>query len=279
MSLPMTPSERRRRRRRRLLVWATLPVWLTVLVLGMHLGISSIVAAVATGQYSRGEIGAANVGFTFLKSTNVVERWKAPYDLGTSLTRGQEPLFALLYLQDALELAPQDDPEIQCLILINTAVALEMMGDEELIEAQLRKEWATEAQSYVDAGEPYPPFSPWGDVTPEEIREEAKSYAAWAERDFEAATEARESCEAGGGQSSEQQEENSQAQDRLEDKQEQAEAEGEDQEQPQGGSGEDEAEAERQRELAERNDEAEAEAEAERQEQEGSGGGYETKNW
>lgn len=278
MSPPMTPSERRRRRRRRLLVWATLPVWLTVMVLGLHLGISSIVAAVATGQYGRGEIGAANLGFTFLKSTNVVEKWKAPYDLGTSLTRGEEPLLAIFYLQDALELAPQDDMEIQCLILINSAVALEMMGDEELAEARLRKEWAVEAQTYVDSGAPYPPFSPWGDATPEEIRDEAKSYAAWAERDYEAAQEARASCE-DESQSPEQQEENDQAEERLEDKQEEAESESED-EQPQDGSGsQDEAEAQRQRELAERNAEAEAEAEVERQEQEGSGGGFDTKNW
>lgn len=278
MSLPMTPSERRRRRRRRLLVWATLPVWLTVLVLGLHLGISSIVAAVATGQYGRGEIGAANVGFTFLKTTNVVEKWKAPYDLGTSLTRGGEPLLAIFYLQDAQELAPKDDMAIQCKILINSAVALEMMGDEELAEARTYKEWAAEAQSYVDAGEPYPPFSPWGDATPEELREEAKSYAAWAERDYEAAQESRAACE-DESESPEQQEENDQAQERLEDKEQEADAEGQD-EQPQGGaSSEEEAEAQRQKDLAERNAEAEAEAEAERQEQEGSGGGSETKNW
>lgn len=276
MSTP-TPLERRRRVRRRWLVWATLPVWLGVFVLGLHLALMNVVAATARGQYADGQIGSAVVGFTWLKSTDPVERWKAPFDLGTTFTKGEDPLLGTFYLADALEIAPED-PETQCMVLINYAIALEMMGDQELADAQTRAEWAAEAQGYVDAGEAYPPGVPWGDLTPEEIRAEGREFAAWAQRDYDAATEARASCEPE-GQSEEEQQQNSDSQERLEDKQQQAQdSEEQQQEEPQDGS-EQAEEEKRQQELQERNEEAQAEAEHQRQEEQGDQGGSETKNW
>ncbi len=271
-----TPLEHRRRVRRRWLLWATLPVWLTVLVLGLHLALMNVVAAVARGQYADGQIGSAALGFTWLKSTDPVEQWKAPFDLGTTFTKGEDAQLGSFYLADALELAPQDDPEIQCMVLINYAIAMEMLGDEELAEAQTRNDWADEAQGYVDAGQAYPPGVPWGDATPEEIRAEAQEYAAWAKRDYTAATEARAACEPE-GQDQEQQQENSESQERLEDKQQQAQDE-EQPEQPEDQTGQSEEEK-RQQELQERNEEAQAEAERQRQQEQGDQGGSGTKNW
>lgn len=277
MSTP-TPLERRRRVRRRWLLWATLPVWLAVFVLGLHLALLNVVAATARGQYVDGQIGGAAVGFTWLKSTDPVEQWKAPFGLGTTFTAGDDPLLGTFYLADALELAPED-AETRCMVLVNYAIALELMGDQELADATERGEWADEAQGYVDAGEPYPPGVPWGDATPEEIRAEGREMAAWAKRDFEAAAEARASCEPE-GQSGEEQQENQESQERLDDKQQQAEEqEQKQQEQPQEQESDQAEEEKRQQELQERNEEAQAEAERQRQAEQGDQGGAETKNW
>ncbi len=273
----ITPLEHRRRVRRRWLLWATLPVWLTVFVLGLHLAFMNVVAATARGQYGDGQIGSAAIGFTFLKSTDPVEKWKAPFGLGTTFTKGEDPELGAFYLADALEVAPED-PETRCMVLINYSIALERMGDTELADAQTRAEWAEEAQGYVDQGQPYPPGVPWGDATPEEIRAEGREFAALAQRDFEAAAEARAECEPE-GQSEEEQQQNEESQERLEEKQQQAgEAEEEQQEEPQPDSGAAEEEK-RQEELEQRNEEAQAEAERQRQQEQGGGGGGETKNW
>ncbi|WP_182112459.1 MULTISPECIES: hypothetical protein [unclassified Actinotalea] len=272
--MTVTPLERQRRVRRRWLVWATLPLWLGAFVFGTHLAVMNIVAATARGQYHDGSIGGAAVGWTFLKSTDPVEKWKAPFGLGTTLTKGEDGILGQFYLVDALEVAP-DDPTTQCLILINYAIALEMTGDEALASAKELAAWADEAQSYVDAGQEYPPGVPWSDATPEELRADAAEEAEWAERDYAEAVQAREECEPE-GQSSEQQQQNEESSERLEEKQEEAQGEQEQQEQEQE---QDQSEEERrQEELEQRNREAQQQAERERQEQEGEGGAG-TKNW
>lgn len=272
--MTVTPYERRRRVRRRWLLWATLPVWLGVFVLGAHLALMNVVAATARGQYADGQIGRAVAGFTFLKSTDPVETWKAPFGLGTTFTKGEDATLGTFYLADALELAP-DDPQTQCLVLINYAVALEMSGDTELADSKQHRAWAEEAQGYVDDGLAYPPGVPWGDATPEELSAEAAELASWAEADYASAAEARASCEPE-GQSQEQQEQNQESSERLEDKQQEAQ----DEQQPDEAEPDPEQseEEQRQQELEQRNREAQQQAERDRQEQEGEGGAG-TKNW
>lgn len=268
--------EQQRRRRRRLLVWAALPVWLGVFVFGAHVALLNAVAGTAQAQYRDGSYGGATLGFLWLKWTNVTERWKAPYNLGTTFTADGDPELGVFLLEDALEAVP-DDPEQRCLVAINLAVTYELMGDGEMEESQLRLDWAAEAAAHEAAGTPYPIGSPWGDSTSEELREEAKSYASWAALDYETALATRGECE-DEEQSEEEQQQEQESEQRLEDKQEQAEQQAEPEENPDQGDSDAEEER-RQQELDQRNSEAEAEAERQRQEEEGDLGGGQTKNW
>lgn len=254
------------RRRHRLRVVLLSPVWVTVFVIGLLLAVQNINAGTAIEEFETGQYAEAVDGFDTLDGVNMVERWKAPFNLGTARYMDGDPWLAVSDLERALERVPDED---RCMVQINLALALEAGGDSDLEQSREYRGWAKQAQAYVDAGEEYPDDAPWYDDTPEELRDSAIMWADFAAEAYADARIAREDPACAQQQSPEEQEQNEQSQDQLQEKQEQAEREaGQDQEQePEPTQSPEEAEAERQAELAERNAEAASEAEAERQEQ------------
>lgn len=264
----MTPEERRTRRR--WLVLGALPLWLPVFGLGLVLTVDDLNARASRAQYESGDYGGAVAGFRVLERLDVVERWKAPFGLGTSRFMDGDRWGALAALDRALAVVPQ---EHRCTVQINRAVVLETWADEEMAQSAARR---AEADALELAVERDPGAAAVAGTTPEALRTQARDLAAWAGADYAMATEARQDP-ACAEQDEEAQDRNQQSQQRLEDKQGAAEEQARPEEGQEEPASPEEQEAERQRELAERNARAEAEAEALRRQLEGGGGG--TGNW
>jgi hypothetical protein len=268
LSPALAAQDRRRRRRRHLLLWGTLPVWATVLVLGFLLMINVGVNRAAIDQFEDEEYRSAVDDFEYLDAFNLVERWKAPFNLGTARYANDNLWGAIEDLDHALRLVPD---EHRCMVQTNRALVFEAWGDEEMEWSVESAGWADEAQALVDAGTPYPDDAPWGDATPEELRDDVRMYAGWAADDYALATEARQdpTCSDDSQASADQQEQNQQSQQRLEDKESEAAEAAQDpaeEQQPTPSSPEQE-EQQRQEELDQRTAEAQAQADAERQAQ------------
>lgn len=266
----MRPDEHRRRRRR--LLWGALPLWLTLFGLGLVLVVDDLNARASRAEFTAGDYGSAVAGFTVLERFHLVERWKAPFGLGTSRFMAGELPGALAALDRALAAAPE---EHRCTVQINRAVVLETWADDAMTRSA---ELLAEADALDLVREQDPGATSLSGRSPDGMRQEARDLASRAEADYAEATEARQdpACDEQDEQARDQ---NQQSRDRLLEKQGQAEQ----QAQPEEGEGEqpvtpEEEEAQRQQELAERNAEAQAEAEALRQQQQ-QGGGTGTKGW
>lgn len=277
-----TRQDRRRRRRGRngrrrhryTLLWRTLPLWVLAFVAGLL--VLSMVGLNRSGlaHFQDGDYAASADDFgSPVHHLNVIERWKAPFNHGTALYADGRHWDALWVLEDALDLVPDDQ---RCMVQTNRALTLEAVADEDMEISAESADYAEQAQVFVDAGEPYPDRSPWGDMTPEELREDARMFADFAKDMYAEAIHARQdpSCSDDSQADAEQQQQNQASVDRLEDKeQEAAEAaqdEEQEREQPKPSSPED-AEQQRRQELGQRNAEAEAEADAERQQRASAG--------
>ena len=273
---PRPDPDAPRRRRRAWWLWGSALVWLPVLAVGLGLALRDANMRTGIAQYDDGHFTTAADRFGALGPVDLVERWKEPFALGTSLYVVEDLWGAERELDRALELVPDED---RCTVQINRSFVLEAWGDQEWGWSQESEAWAEQAQGLVDAGEPYPDLAPWGTATPEQLRQDARDSASWASRYYDEALEARqdETC---ASESPPTQEQNQEGQERLEEKQDEADEQAQPEPEETQPDGEDappttpeEQEAERQRELAERNAEAEAEAEAERQADGGGGGG------
>lgn len=278
-SRALTPIQVSRRRRRRVLLW-TAVLWLPLLVVGCDMATTPVLARQGAGEYAAGEYEEATETFETVEGGDVVERWKAPFNLGTaeaaaSVEREYGWWRAIDMLDLALERAPE---EHRCTVQLNRAWVWEAMGDSDMEYSAERAAWAVEAAAILEAGEEYPEDAPWYDATPEELEEDSQRGAENAEWAYGLALEARQD-QACASLSAPEQQENEEQQSDLQDKQEQAAAAGAPEEEPEPEP-EEQTEAERQEALEERNAEAAAEAEAERQEEAAeeagsSGGGSE----
>ena len=276
------PAERARLRRRRWLLWGSAPVWIAVLVLAAATALGTADARTGQAEFQREQHPAAVRTFERVDDAALVvpgwfEGWKAPYDLGTARSGTGDWWGALDDLDRALDLVPEDEAGNRCLVQINRAVVLEAWGDEELADSRALQDDADALERELERD---PDAGAWTGTTPEDLRAEARELAAWAERDYADAQEAREDP-ACSQQPPPEQQQNDDSKDRLEQKQDEADDASKPEETPDGQpepSTPEEEEARRQEELAERNDQAESDAEAERQEQgeDGSGG---SKDW
>lgn len=255
------------------LLWRTLPLWGLALVIGPLLVFVSGIDRAAQAHYQNGSFREAAEDFGLVAQLTPTERWKARFNHGTALFRSDRNWDALDALDRALDLVPD---EHRCMVQTNRALVLEAQGDQDMEYSAESLDYAEQAQVFVDAGLPYPDDAPWYDATPEELYDDARMWAGFAEDMFVWAREAREdpACADSSQADDAQQEQNQQSMDRLEDKEsEAAEAaadpadQEEEQPQPQDA---DEEERQRQQELDERNAEAEAEADADRQQRAGT---------
>src|SRR5690606_36275986 len=117
-----TAEQRRRTRLRHWLLWGTLPLWLTAIVLSLMLIINVTTAQTAIAEYENGDYYSARDRFDGLTERNVIEEWKAPFNLGTTQYRAEHLWSALMALDDALVIVPV---EHRCMVQINRALTLE----------------------------------------------------------------------------------------------------------------------------------------------------------
>lgn len=123
-------AERQRaaRLRKRFMLWAIFPAVLALLLAAKLISMSLIgnatVASYAEGDYERALNSAQQQ-----KIVNIFERWKAPYNTGTSYLQLGFHDEARAELESALPLA---DAAAQCYIRANLAIAIERQGDAKL---------------------------------------------------------------------------------------------------------------------------------------------------
>ncbi|CAG7845338.1 hypothetical protein USB125703_01600 [Pseudoclavibacter triregionum] len=161
---PPTPEEleraeriARRRLRRRLMLWA-LPFAIIAVLVAAKLLTMTFLGAQAVRQDEAGDYEGALNTSQLLKTVNVIEPWKAPYDVGTSYLRLGLNDEARAELEAALPLA---SPEDQCPIRANLAIAIERQGDALLEagdEAGARELW-TQAKAILEEADPSCPSS------------------------------------------------------------------------------------------------------------------------
>lgn len=120
-------AERRRaaRQRKRLMLWA-IPFALVALLLAIKFLSMSIIASNTVSAYREGDYERALNSAQQQKIVNIVERWKAPYNTGTSYLQLGFNDEARAELESALPLA---NPIEQCVIRANLAIAIERQGD------------------------------------------------------------------------------------------------------------------------------------------------------
>jgi hypothetical protein len=325
---PAAALRRARLRRRAWWLVGTLPVVLALVVLGVRLTAMVPLATFAKGDYDDGEHADAAGTYGSLRTLNLVEPWKAHFDTGTAQAAAGDVwnlAEAVRSLDEAYALAADEPPEVRCMVQTNLALAHELSGDDEMAFAERRTaelEAVLEATAARDAGLPYDedvldPFRDGVEPDPDELRQTAQDWYAYAERSYATAEQVRAWPDCGESeQTPEQQETAEAAEQRLQDKQQQArdaqEAQGGDAEGDgsegsdgdeqsdasggEGAEGDQQSEAERQEQerrqrLQEQNSEASEEADREEQEYRdlygdepggsdgGDGSDGTTKNW
>lgn len=116
---------RLRTRRRQLLLWSA-PFVLIAALLAAKLIAQHTIAQIAISQYHDGDFEASLNTGSLNEQLNIIERWKAPYLVGTDYLRMDALDEAKQSLTRALELAEGQD---QCPIRENLAIAHERAGD------------------------------------------------------------------------------------------------------------------------------------------------------
>jgi hypothetical protein len=118
-------EERRLRMRRRLILFS-LPILVLAVVAGLKLILMVGLTGAAAGAYDRGDFGGAVTLSRWQTVLNVVEPWKAHFNVGDGLA-GQKLLpDAQAEFERALELA---SPKEQCPVRVNLYLVLEVQGD------------------------------------------------------------------------------------------------------------------------------------------------------
>lgn len=142
----------RRRRRRRLMLWGLAPALLMLLFAAKLLSMT-LIGGQAVAQYEDGDYEGSMNTSELLKTANIIESWKAHYDVGTNALQLGLLDPARAELETALSLAA---PGEQCPIRNNLAIAIERQGDAVLEagdEAGARALWE-EALAIVEGSDP-----------------------------------------------------------------------------------------------------------------------------
>ncbi len=130
-NLSMVPVNPRRRTRVRLLAWSA-PIVVVMVVIAVYLLITTFVAQAGARDFKAESYRSAESRFAFLTNVNVVETWKAYYDVGTARYATGEAFPASLALERALELVPkgaEGRAYEECLVATNLSLAYEGLGD------------------------------------------------------------------------------------------------------------------------------------------------------
>lgn len=124
---PEDPRDRARRLalRRRLLLWSAVPVLLLGILALRWLSLP-FVAAGATSGFEEGDADRVVGRSRLLAPINVVERWKAPYDLGTGYAMRGEDDRARPQLEKALRRV--DGAPEECAVRANLVLVVERQG-------------------------------------------------------------------------------------------------------------------------------------------------------
>lgn len=142
----------RRRRRRRLMLWGAVPA-LVMLLAAAKLLSMTIIGGQVVAQYEHGDYEESMNTSELLKTANIIEPWKAHYDVGTNALQLGLLDAARAELERGLELA---SPGEQCPIRNNLGIAIERQGDAALADGDqdtARARWE-EALAVVDASDP-----------------------------------------------------------------------------------------------------------------------------
>lgn len=115
----------RRQRRRRLVLWGT-PFAVILALIALKLLSMIFIANQAVGQYEAGHYEESLNTSELLTTGNVVEPWKAHYNVGTNYLQLGVLTEARLELEQALRLAA---PTEACPVRANLAIAVERLGD------------------------------------------------------------------------------------------------------------------------------------------------------
>ena len=102
--------------------------------------------------YEAGDFTSAAAAFESTLTGNVLERWVAPYDLGTAEYRQDDFGAARRHLEEALALAPAEE---ECRVRINLALADEALGDAAVADGDVtsaRDHWATGRAVLAEGG-------------------------------------------------------------------------------------------------------------------------------
>jgi hypothetical protein len=127
---PTKPNPRRKIRRT-LLLWSA-PVVAAMVVIAAYLITWSLVARAGAGDFDSEQYSRAESEFSFLTNVNLIETWKAHYDVGTARYANGDPFPASLALERALELVPKGDERRgfeECLVATNLSLSYESLGD------------------------------------------------------------------------------------------------------------------------------------------------------
>ena len=149
---PGTPP---RIRRRRLLVWLSIVPAFVVFLFGVHFTALNSVYARGIAHYEAEDWWEAYTEFRDMRSPNVVDPWKAHFNMGTAAYQYEMYFVAERSLEKALPLAPE---EHRCDVLTNLALAYEASGTEfdERADAEYERAVVQRAEEVKRMlGEPY----------------------------------------------------------------------------------------------------------------------------
>jgi hypothetical protein len=128
-----TVDQYRRRLRRRLFLWSA-PVVLVVLVVALKLLSLPLFAALAQHAYDGRAYERAASLTAPLGVANVVEPWVHHFDRGTAWAQVGVLDVARDEFVTALDLAPEDDETVSCVIRTDLVLVIEAQGDAALLE-------------------------------------------------------------------------------------------------------------------------------------------------
>ncbi|WP_142121065.1 hypothetical protein [Rarobacter faecitabidus] len=147
--------ERRRKRVRWMTFFATLPVAVALLAIGAILTAVAGLGYAATRNYDRADHATAITQWGYTAKQNVIQRWKAPFGMGTSWLARENYDQAQVYLgrayaatpplADKLKGKPEAAGQPRCVVAHNYALSFEGTADALRDEARLVAESADEA--------------------------------------------------------------------------------------------------------------------------------------
>ncbi|QCR19654.1 hypothetical protein [Agrococcus sp. SGAir0287] len=163
-SPPHVPPPRRRRRwtddarrrLRRILMLVLVPITIAGLVLAGKLMSVNAFADASQNAYERRAYQEAELQARGLQWWNVLEPWKAPYDVGVALGMQGSPeqlVEARALLEEALSLNGEEGSNEYCVILVSIVYVVEKQGDQarEAADTQTANGLYQEALGIIDA--------------------------------------------------------------------------------------------------------------------------------